>query len=191
MKSARPLLLVRLLFLLLVIVPFAALASTPVSEDVAGERAELDAMAEATLADLYQRQPKARELISKSAGYAVFSNFGMKLLVSGSGKGKGVAISSTSGRRTYMRMLELQAGLGFGIKKFRLVWVFDTKESFDKFVKTGRQLGGQAGLSAKGRGVAGAIPVEAGIWLYQLTDKGIAAEVTVKASKYFKDKDLN
>ena len=34
-----------------------------------------------TLKALYQAQPKAKELIAKSVGYATFSNFGMKILL--------------------------------------------------------------------------------------------------------------
>ncbi|HEY0320048.1 MAG TPA: hypothetical protein VGC66_03680 [Pyrinomonadaceae bacterium] len=30
-----------------------------------------------------------------------------------------------------------------------------------------------------------------GFWMYQLTDKGLAAKITVKSSKYYKDDELN
>ena len=43
-----------------------------------------------------------------------------------------------------MRMAEVQAGLGFGVKKFRLVWVFQTQQAFDSFVRRGYQIGGHA-----------------------------------------------
>ena len=33
--------------------------------------------------------------------------------------------------------------------------------------------------------------VSPGVWLYQLTDTGLAAEVTAKGTKYYKDNDLN
>lgn len=178
------------------IVPFlatvsVALAQTPEAE----QKAELVDMATATLEELYREQPEARAVIGRSAGYAVFSSFGAKLGVAGTGKGKGLAISNKTKQQTFMKMLELQAGLGFGIKKYRLVWVFENQAAFDAFITTGRQIGGQASFSAKtakkGSSAAGAASVDPGVWLYQLTDKGLAAEVTLKASKYFKDKDLN
>ena len=34
-------------------------------------------------------------------------------------------------------MVELQAGLGFGIKKFSLVWVFEKPDALAKFVGSG------------------------------------------------------
>jgi hypothetical protein len=30
-----------------------------------------------------------------------------------------------------------------------------------------------------------------GVWLYQVTDKGPAVELTAKGTKYYKDSDLN
>ena len=36
-----------------------------------------------------------------------------------------------------MKMAEVQAGLGFGVKKFQLVWVFDTEKALDEFVNSG------------------------------------------------------
>ena len=37
----------------------------------------------------------------------------------------------------------------------------------------------------------GALAVAPGVWMYQLTDKGLALEATVKGTKYWKDSDLN
>jgi lipid-binding SYLF domain-containing protein len=168
-----------------------AVAEPPVEQ----QREELRIMAESALADLYARQPEAEEVVRRAAGYAVFSSFGAKFGVAGTGKGKGLAINNKTGHVTYMKVLEAQAGLGFGIKKYRLIWVFDTQSAFDEFVTKGRQIGGQATLNArasgKGKGAAGAASVDQGVWLYQLTDDGLAAEITLKGSQYFRDKDLN
>ena len=159
------------------------------------QREELKSMAQSTLDDLYAQQPEAKEVIKRAAGYAVFSSFGAKLGVAGTGKGKGLAVNNKTKHVTYMKVLEAQAGLGFGITKYRLIWVFDTQSAFDEFITKGRQIGGQASLNAsasgKGKGAAGAASVDQGVWLYQLTDDGLAAEITLKGSQYFKDKDLN
>ena len=158
-------------------------------------RAEVRNVADETLRELYRREPHARPAIEDAAGYAVFSNFGMKILVAGGGSGKGLAVNNRTGHEVFMRMAEVQAGLGFGVKKFRLVWVFQTQEAFDRFVNSGYQFGGQAALSAKaagvGSGIAGAASVSPGVWVYQLTDDGVAAELTVKGTKYYRDNELN
>ena len=159
------------------------------------QRAEARKVADQTLQRLYKLQPRAKEAIQKSAGYASFSNFGMKLLVAGGGKGEGVAVNNKTKRETFMKMVEVQAGLGFGIKKFRLVWIFETPEAFDSFVNSGWELGAQATaaaqVSGQGAWAAGAIAVSPGVWIYQLTDNGLALELTAKGTKYYKDDELN
>ena len=94
-----------------------------------------------------------------------------------------------------MKMIELQAGLGFGVKKFRVVWVFASEDALNKFINSSWETGGQAtaGAKAGGKGDAyqGAIQVSPGVWIYQLTDTGVAVELTAKGTKYYKDDDLN
>ena len=68
-------------------------------------------------------------------------------------------------------------------------------DDFNKFVNSGQELGGQASAATKtsdqGAAFAGALSVSPGVWLYQLTDEGLAAELTVKGTKYYKNDDLN
>jgi lipid-binding SYLF domain-containing protein len=158
-------------------------------------RADIQKTTNETLQRLYKAQPGAEKAIDNAAGYAVFSNFGLKIFVAGSGKGVGMAVDKKTGKVTYMKMLEIQAGLGIGVKKFRLVWVFEKTGDFNKFVNSGWELGGQASAAAKttdqGAAFAGALSVSPGVWLYQLTDEGLAAELTVKGTKYSKNNDLN
>lgn len=148
-----------------------------------------------TLNRLYKLQPTSKEVIAKAAGYAVFSNFGMKIFFAGGGSGKGIAVNNATKKETFMKMLEVQAGLGMGVKKFRLVWVFQTEEALSSFINSGWELGSQATAAAqyddKGAGMAGAVAISKGVWLYQLTDDGLAVELTAKGTKYYKDDDLN
>jgi len=158
-------------------------------------RADIVKMSDATLSRLYKAQPQAKAAVAKAAGYAVFSNFGMKILLAGSGTGKGVAVNNATKKKTYMKMVEVQAGLGIGVKKFRLVWVFEKQKDLDAFINSGWELGGQtsaaAQASGQGAAFAGAMSVAQGVWLYQLTDDGLALELTAKGTKYYKDGDLN
>ena len=159
------------------------------------ERQEIRKGAQDILARLYKAQPSAKAALGKAAGYAVFSNFGMKILVAGSGTGKGLAVDNKTKKETFMKMVELQAGLGFGVKTFSLVWVFETPETLATFVNSGWELGGQTSVAAKagekGAALQGAMPVSPGVWLYQLTETGLALELTAKGTKYYKDDDLN
>jgi lipid-binding SYLF domain-containing protein len=159
------------------------------------ERQEVRKTTKDILARLYKAQPRAKAAIEKAAGHAVFSNFGMKIFVAGSGTGKGIAVDNKAKKETFMKMVELQAGLGFGVKKFSLVWVFETPETLATFVNSGWELGGQTSVAAKageqGAAMQGAMAVSPGVWLYQLTDTGLALELTAKGTKYYKDDDLN
>lgn len=160
------------------------------------KRVEVRKMAADTIKRLYKVQPLAENAIKNAFGYAVFTNTGVKILVSGSGKGQGVAVDNNSKKETFMKMFELQAGLGFGVKKFNIIFVFDTPRAFEKFVNSGWEFGGQSDAAAtagkgKGASIAGAVSVSEGVSMFQLTDKGVALEITVKGSKYYKDDDLN
>jgi len=159
------------------------------------KRADVRKMAKDTLSRLYKVQPSAKKSVESAAGYAVFSNFGMKIFFVGGGSGKGIAVNIKTKKEIFMKMLEAQAGLGLGAKKFRLVWVFENQEKLDSFINSGWELGGQttaaAKLSDQGGAFAGAMSVSPGVWLYQLTDDGLALELTAKGTKYYKDDGLN
>ncbi len=158
-------------------------------------REEVRTMARKVLNQLYKVQPKAKNVIRKAAGYAVFSNFGMKIFLLGGGKGKGLAHNNRTGKDVFMRMVEIQGGLGLGIKKFSVVWVFQNEKDFNEFVNTGIELGAQYSASARkqqeGGGFEGALTIRPGVWLYQLTETGLALELTVKGTKYYRDSNLN
>ena len=159
------------------------------------ERAEVREMSQKVLNRLYSLQPGAKKAVEGSAGYAVFSSIGTKILLVGGGSGKGVAVNRKTGAETFMKMVEVQGGLGIGVKKFQLVWVFTDKAALDKFVNSGWEVGGQATAAAQyegqGASTQGALSVSPGVWLYQLTDDGLALELTVKGTKYYKDDELN
>jgi lipid-binding SYLF domain-containing protein len=165
---------------------------TALKED---RQAEVRKTAQQTLERLYKLQPKAKPAIEKAAGYAVFSNFGMKLLVTGGGTGQGIAVERTSKREVFMKMVEVQAGLGLGVKKFQLVWIFETQKAFNDFVVSGWEIGAQTTATAKlgdqGAWAAGALSVSPGVWLYQLAGDGLAMELTAKGTKYYRDDTLN
>ena len=164
-------------------------------EEVKQEQADIRKMVNETLNRLYKLQPGAKSAISKSAGYAVFNNFGTKILVVGGGTGKGILYDKKNGREVFMKMIEAQAGLGMGIKKFSVIFVFDKQSNVDSFVNSGWEFGGQATAAAKmgeeGGAFAGAMSVSPGVWMYQLADDGLAVELTGKGTKYYKDDDLN
>ena len=159
------------------------------------KQAEARKKADATLQRLYKAKPSAQAAIKKAAGYAVFNNGGAKILVAGAGKGSGIAVNKATKKVTYMKMREIQAGLGMGVKKFSTIFVFETAKALEDFINSGWEFGGQTTAAAKtgdgGGSMEGAVSVSEGVWMYQMTDKGLALELTGKGTKYSKDDDLN
>ena len=180
---------------LMAVVLTFAMSGVAFGADKGKEQAEVKKAGQDALNALYKAQPSARKAVESAAGYAAFSNFGMKILLAGGGTGKGVAVNNKTKAITYMKMAEIQAGLGLGVKKFQVIWVFENEQALNAFISSGWEFGGQATAAAKsgdkGAAYQGAVSVSPGVWLYQLTDKGLALELTVKGTKYFKDGDLN
>ncbi|MBM3117461.1 YSC84-related protein [Jeongeupia naejangsanensis] len=159
------------------------------------QRAKIRQMASDTLADVYKAHPDAQATIAKSAGYAVFDTGGAMILFAGAGGGSGVAVSLPSKHETFMGVAQAKAGIGLGIKNSRLVLVFMSPKSFNKFITSGWAFSGDATAAAKandkGLGLTGASMIAKDVYAYQFTENGLTAEATVAGSKYYVDKKLN
>ena len=64
------------------------------SASKADSQAEARKAAQEALSAVYKAQPSARKAVESAAGYAAFSNFGMKILIAGGGSGKGIAVNN-------------------------------------------------------------------------------------------------
>ena len=181
--------------LLIALVLMITSALTVAAKSKEEKQAEARKKADQTLQRLYKAKPSAQSAIKTAAGYAVFNSGGAKILVAGAGRGSGIAVDKATQKVTYMKMREIQAGLGMGVKKFSTIFVFENKDALERFINSGWEFGGQSTAAAKagdgGGSLQGAASVSPGVWMYQLTDKGIALELTGKGTKYFKDDDLN
>ena len=181
--------------LILLALVCAVVLSAHADTDREKKQKQVRNMAQDTLRRLYKAEPRAKVSVKHASGYAVFSDVGVKILFAGSGDGKGIAVNNRSKQETFMKMLELQAGLGMGVEKFRVVFVFDNEKAFNSFVNSGWEFGDQATAAAKagdkGGAMSGAVSVADGVWMYQLTDDGLAVELSATGTKYYKDDDLN
>jgi lipid-binding SYLF domain-containing protein len=163
--------------------------------DLDKARAEIRQTAQNTLTALFKARPSVEQALPKAPGFAVFTNYGLTVLYLGGGVGKGVAVNNISKKQTFMRMVEAQAGLGLGVKKYQVVFIFETEDALNRFVEKGWEFGGQITGAAKAAETGGAYQdafrVGEGVLMYQLTDTGLAAELTLTGTKYFKDSELN
>jgi lipid-binding SYLF domain-containing protein len=152
-------------------------------------------MRQETISELYAKKPEAKAKIANAAGYGVFSNININLLLLSSGNGYGIVRNQATGKDTYMRMQMLGVGFGAGVKDFRAVIIFHGPEAMHTFTEKGWEWGGHADAAAvsadKGAeaGVAG--EVTGSMEIYNFTEAGIALQATVAGTKYWKDKELN
>ncbi len=170
-------------------------AGVPNEGKIIQARHQIREMAQDALATLAEIAPDARRAIDGAAGYAVFSTFGVKLFFAGGTSGKGMVVNQRTQRQTFMQMVQVQGGLGFGVNKNRLIFVFTTEDALRNFVNQGWDFGGQANLTAMAGGqgsmFSGAASVAPGVFLYQLSETGLSASLTVSGTKFFKDANLN
>jgi len=162
---------------------------------VAEQRAQIKEIHDKTLAKLYEKYPHAQRVIKDCYAYATLSNSGVKVLFIGSSNGRGVAINNRTGEKVYLRMKELSAGLGIGAKEYNLIFLLNTPEAWENFIVGKTRFGANAEAVANdgisGGSIEGAEYVAPGVWVFQMTTKGLALEATLKGTKIYKDKKLN
>src|SRR5262245_7861997 len=111
---------------LIVTLTLLALSSAKGGDSPDEKKTKTRDMANQTLQDLYKLQPTSKGAIKSSAGYAVFNNTGVNLLLS-TARGAGLAVNSKSKHETFMKMISGGAGLGIGVKNYRVVFVFENQ----------------------------------------------------------------
>ena len=171
-------------------------ASTCVrADDEEKKREKTRKMTAQVLTDLYKTEPTSKAAIEKAAGYAVFDNMGVNLLLLSTARGSGLAVNNTTKRETFMKMVSAGGGLGMGVKDYNVVFVFETEKGLAQFLDSGWSGSGQADAAAKagekGGAYSGAMEVAPGVWVYQITKNGLALQLTLQGTKYYKDDDLN
>ena len=164
-------------------------------EKIDKERAEIDALSVKALDNLYEKVPSATNVIEKCYAYATLSNTGMKIGLFGDAHGRGLAINNATGEKLYMRMKELGIGIGLGIKEYDLIFVIETEKAWNDFISGEIKFAGSAEAAANdgvtGDSLEGATYAAEGIWVYQMTKKGLALDASIKGTKVYVDKKLN
>ena len=163
--------------------------------DDAKKREKTRKMAAEVLKDLYKTEPASKAAIKKAAGYAVFNNMGVHVLLLSTARGSGLAVNNKNNQNTFMKMVSAGGGLGIGVKDYNVVFVFETEKALAQFLDSGWGGSGQADAAAKagekGGAYSGAMEIEPGVWVYQITKNGLALQLTLQGTKYYKDDDLN
>ncbi len=153
-------------------------------------RQKIDKREHETLQRLFKEKPRSRQLYDQAYGYAVFYGTQTALMISG-GSGKGVAVNQKTGERVYMRMISAGIGIGLGVQVLSTVFLFKEAEKFQYFVEKGWDADTSASAVAATEGVNADSSFHNGIMVYQLTDKGLIAQASLKGTKYWRSKKLN
>lgn len=156
-------------------------------------RAEIDAIAEASLGRLFAEHPGAVDLFDLSAGYAVFDTRRLTVLGLTGGFGRGVAVSLDDGARHYMRMGTGGVGFSFGFGGFvsQVVILFQDDWTFQHFVTSGFDATATAGTMLGEDRQDASLGFTDGRSIFVLTDKGWKVSATAAGTKYWRDAHLN
>jgi lipid-binding SYLF domain-containing protein len=164
-------------------------------DDNEEKRQKTRKMAAQSLQDLYKLQPASQTAIQKAAGYAVFDNTGVNVLLLSTAHGSGLAVNNKTKQETFMKMASAGAGVGLGVKDYYVVFVFENDKALAQFLESGWSGSAQADAAAKagekGGAYSGAAEVAPGVWVYQVTKNGLALQLTLQGTKYYKDDKLN
>src|SRR5215467_9607878 len=106
-------------------------------------------MASNALQELYKMEPSAQANIERAAGYAIFDNTGVNVLLLSTARGSGLAVGNKTKQETFMKMGSVGAGVGMGVKDYVVVFVFENDKAMAQFIDSGWSASGQADAAAK------------------------------------------
>ena len=149
------------------------------------KRAYFESLEKDTLARLVKEQPKTEQELAQSVGYAVIEKKVVKVPMIGAGGGAGVVVEKANGKRSYLRVPQLQFGLGWGGRSEKVILVFQDIEKLRDLADGTWKAGIEAEAAAKagdigaaGGGGTGDL-VKKGFATYVLTDAGVSATATI------------
>ena len=120
--------------------------------------AYFESLEQETLAQLVKEQPGTEQELAQSVGYAVIEKKVVKVPVVGAGGGAGVVVEKANGKKRYLRVPELQLGLGWGGRAEKVILIFQDVEKL-------RNLAGgtwKAGIAAEAAAKAGDVGAAGG-----------------------------
>lgn len=182
MKMRRPYLMSALMAMLAITITACAGGLVGGKEE---KLAYFESLEQETLAQLVKERPGAEQELARSVGYAVIDKKAVKVPVFGAGGGAGVVVEKASGKKTYLRVPELQFGLGWGGRAEKVILIFQDIEKLRDLADGMWKAGIEAEAAAKagdvgaagGRGTGDLM--KKGFTTYVLTDAGVSATATI------------
>jgi lipid-binding SYLF domain-containing protein len=158
-------------------------------------KAEILAMRDKTLEELFAQKPEVRDELKKAVGYAVFSSSQINVVLLVGARGSGVLVDNATQQNTFMLATRAGTGPGVGYKDFRQVMVFKNREVFDQFRKLGADVAASADATMKLRGGGSSADMTTSfnpfISTYQFTDKGVLLQANWGGAAFVPYAQLN
>jgi lipid-binding SYLF domain-containing protein len=161
-------------------------------------REDIDEMAMGTLYKINKTYPDTRSEIEQAAGFAIFSNIDFKFMdymSIGSARGKGIVVNYATQKSNFMEISELSRGQGFGVRKFKCLFIFETQSALENFVNSGWEFKGstatRTSIQSAGSGSGLGVKVAPGVMMYQLGADGAIVGISITGARYYKDNELN
>jgi lipid-binding SYLF domain-containing protein len=196
--------LVWMLFLLPILLSACASGSKEVESSVqpalpAAEvpkvKADILAMRDKTLEELFAQKPETRDEVRKAVGYAVFNSAQINIVLFVGARGTGVLVDNATQAPTFMLATRAGTGPGIGYKDFRQVMVFKNKEVFDQFRKLGADVAASADATMKLRTEGASADLSTSfnpyISTYQFTDQGVLLQANWGGAAFVPYAQLN
>ena len=151
---------------------------------------QLESQATAALNRLYSAMPGTRELVGKSQGVLVCPAVIGGSFVIGAEHGKCVLRSAGGNSRGYYSTTAASIGWQAGGQSKAVIYVFSSKDAYDKFLSSdGWSVGADANVAVGKAGANGGIDTttaNAPVSSYVLNNTGLEAGVSVNGSKISK-----
>jgi lipid-binding SYLF domain-containing protein len=148
----------------------------------AGERANLEAEADATLGSMRQRDPGLDGMLRSSAAYVVFPSIGKGGLVAGAAYGRGILYER--GRHAgYVELNQASIGAQVGAQSFAELVIFADPVDVAKLKQGAYSMAANASAIALTEGAAMSHDFEDGVAVFVVPKGGVMAELSVSGQK--------
>lgn len=149
------------------------------------KRVYFEQLEQDTLARLAKEQPNTTKELADAVGYAVIEKKVVKGPMVGAGGGAAVVVEKAAAKRSYLRVPEIQFGMGWGARAEKIVIIFQDIEKLRDLadgkwrVRAGAEAAAKVGdVGAAGSGGTSDLGTK-GYAVYVLTDAGASVTATI------------
>jgi lipid-binding SYLF domain-containing protein len=165
---------------LLVLLPFTACSTAPKSAE---GKAELRRSSAEALSDAQTHDPTLREVIRKSAGYAVFPTVGKGAMGIGGAYGKG-DVYQNGAVVGYCDMTQASIGFQLGGQAYSEILVFENTAAVERFKNGNFRFDAQATAVALKSGAGANAQFANGVAVFTMDEAGLMYEASIGGQKF-------